>query len=84
MVLHMLSTVDNPWNPHTQFEAWSAWDEAHGYYTLSLLGRIIKTSNDLSQVDQDAATEHAIDEIVDENVSGMFIKVPQPQAGPVA
>lgn len=75
MVLHMLTTVDNPYDPSTQFDEWYAFDTAAGYNTTSLLARIVKTSDELSEADQDAALEDAIDEIVKENVSGVHRKV---------
>lgn len=75
---YALSTVDNPYNPFTQFEEWYGWDEAHGYHTCALLGRIVRTSDSLSDADNSNAIESAIDEIVTENVSGMHVKVPDP------
>lgn len=74
-VEYMLTTVDNPYNPFTQFDAWFAWDTAAGYNSSGLLARIVKSSDDLSDTDQVVATQQAIDEIVNENVTGMFRKV---------
>jgi hypothetical protein len=75
MMQYMLTTVDNPFNPHTQFDDWYAWDTAHGYHTSSLLARVTSTSDDLSDADATVAIDDAIDEIVRENVSGMHRKV---------
>lgn len=75
MVEHMLTTVDNPFDPSTQFDEWYAYDTAAGYHSLSLLARIVKTSEALSDADQSQAVEDAIDEIVRENVSGLHRKV---------
>lgn len=72
---HMLTTVDNPYNPFTEFEEWKAFDEAHGYYTTEFLARITRSSDDLSEADQEVAIENAIDEIVNENVLGLWRKV---------
>jgi hypothetical protein len=74
--VHMLSTTDNPYDPFKEFSQWNAWDEAQGYYTLAFLGRMVKTSDELSDEDQSQAIEDAIEEIVRENVSGMYVKVP--------
>lgn len=82
MALHMLTTVDNPFHPFTQFNEWFAWDEAAGYYTTSLLARVARLSPALSDADQDAEMERAIEEIVRENVSGMHRKVEVPDAPP--
>lgn len=80
MADHMLTTTDNPFNPFTQFDEWRAYDERLGYYTLSYLARIVKTSDDLSDADQSLAIEQAIDEIVDMNILGVYRKVEDPNA----
>lgn len=72
---HMLTTVDNPFSPFTQYDEWYAFDERSGYHTSGLLARIINTSYDLSDADQNTAIEDAIDEIVKENVLGVYRKV---------
>ena len=74
---YMLTTVDNPFDPFTQFDEWLAWDTNAGYNTSALLGRIAVVSDSLSEPDQALAIQDAIDEIVDENVSGMYRKVSQ-------
>jgi hypothetical protein len=72
---YMLTTVDNPFNPFNQFDEWYAWDRQAGYDTPSLLDRIAKGSDELSEADQAVAVQNAIDEVVKENVSGMHRKV---------
>lgn len=71
----MLSTVDNPFDPFTEYDDWFQWDEAAGYYTPGLLARFAVTSPELSEVDQSLAIEEAIDEIVKENPLGVHMKV---------
>jgi len=78
MANHMLTTTDNPYNPHTQWDEWLAFDMAHGYNTIGLLGRIVKTSSDLSDGDDSLAIEEAIDEIVRINVLGIHKKIEAP------
>lgn len=73
----MLSTTDNPYNPWSEFDDWNRWDCSHGYNTLAYLGRLTRTSDDLSEPDQSVAYEQAIDEVVDNN-GGLYIKVPCP------
>lgn len=80
---HMLSTSDNPHNPFTDFDDWNTFDQHAGYYSLAYLGRVVKTSNDISDYDQSLAIEWAIDDIVRENVLGIYIKVSEKQpSGP--
>ncbi len=71
----MLSTTDNPYNPFTEFDQWYAFDTQVGHYTLALLGRVCITSDELSELDQSRAIDHAMDEIVAENVSGKHLMV---------
>jgi hypothetical protein len=71
----MLTTIDNPFDPFTQFDDWYAFDTEKGYDTCSYLARIAKTSDELSPVDEALAIELAIDEIVTLNVLGIYKKV---------
>ena len=75
MIEHMLTTIDNPFDPFTQFDEWRVYDSVLGYYTLDYLARIVKTSDALSDADQNLAIEQAIDEIIEENVFGVHKKV---------
>ena len=70
-----LTTIDNPFDPFTQFDKWFAYDEAHGYGCCSYLARIMKTSDNFSLEDQLKEKERAIDEIVALNINGMYKKV---------
>ena len=71
----MLTTVDNPFDPFTQFDEWFAFDESKGYHSCAYLARITKSSDELSDADADNAIELAIDEIVKENILGIYKKV---------
>lgn len=79
MAESMLTTVDNPFNPFTEFSEWYAFDVASGYHTNGLLARIAKVSHELSEADREQAIDQAIDEIVRENVSGVHRKVQAPE-----
>jgi hypothetical protein len=72
---HMLTTTDNPWNPFTHYDEWYAYDMEQGYDTPGFLARIVRFSLDLSDADQSLAIEQAIDEIVKENVLGIYKKI---------
>jgi hypothetical protein len=78
MAVHMLTTIDNPWNPFTHFDQWYQFDESSGYFTTEYLARLTLTSHELSEADQSIAIENAIDEIVRENITGMYRKVEAP------
>jgi hypothetical protein len=78
VAVHMLTTVDNPYNPFTQFDEWFQFDEAAGYNTTQYLARLTYSSPDLSEADQSVAIENAIDDIVEQNVLGIYRKVEAP------
>lgn len=75
MDYHMITTTDNPYSPVTHYDDWLAWDEAEGYYSNNLLARVVITSDELSEVDRLQSIEDGIDEIVNENLSGVHSKV---------
>ena len=75
MIEHMLTTVDNPFDPFTRFKEWFAFDAAAGYNTPAYLARVARSSDELSEADQVLANEQAIDEIVRENILGVYRKV---------
>ena len=72
---YMLSTSDNPFNPYTHWDEWYAFDVAAGYHTSAYLARIVRTSDELSESDQSLAIKEAIDEILEYNLTGNYIKV---------
>jgi len=76
-VEYMLTTVDNPFDPFTQFQQWLTWDTANGYDTPGLLDRVVVVSDEMSEADQSLAIQEGIDEIVRENVLGLHRKVSQ-------
>ncbi len=78
MALHMLTTVDNPYSPFTQFDEWLQFDESSGYHTTQYLARLTLSSGDLSDADQSSAIEYAIEEAVRENINGKYRSVEAP------
>lgn len=73
----LLSTSDNPFNPHTEADEWLAWDRPR-YDTYGLLARTIVTSYELPDNLQIEAYNDAVAAIVTENFSGKHIKVVRP------
>lgn len=73
-VVPMLTTIDNPFDPFTQYDEWFVWDEAAGYHSTAFLARVVISSEELSEYDQRLAYEQGIDEIIKENVSGVHRK----------
>ena len=55
--------------------AWSLFDEEKGYHSCSYLGRIARTSDQLSDEENDLEVERAIDEIVRYDFRNIYKKV---------
>ena len=75
LVEYMLTTVDNPFDPFTQFDEWRALDEVLGYNTPSYLAAVATPSTELSDSDLHLAIQEAIEEIVEDNLFGVHRKV---------
>jgi hypothetical protein len=71
----MLTTADNPFDPFDDFSSWYQWDVEHGYDSSGYLARILVTSDELSDGDLEDVQEIAIDEIISENLFGVYKKV---------
>lgn len=59
-----ITTVDNPFDPFDQFDDWFMYDTDKGYNSCSYLARIARTSDSLTDEENEAEIERAIDEIV--------------------
>lgn len=75
MIVSMLTTTDNPFDPFDEFDQWYQYDTWQGHHTLSYLARIVVTSDELSDADRNLAIEYAIDEIIDEHSGEIYKKV---------
>lgn len=73
----MLTTVDNPFDPFEQFTSWFMFDEEKSYHTCSYLGRIARTSDQLSEEENELENERAIDEILKYDFRNIYKKVVQ-------
>lgn len=72
----MLTTIDNPFNPFTQFDDWYNYDEnVLGYHSLELLASVCKTSDEFSETQQEQDINDAIDSICKLNVLGVFRRI---------
>ena len=71
----MLTTFDNPYDPFEQFISWFLFDIEKSYNTCSYLGRIARTSDQLSDVENELEIERAIDEIIKYDFRNIYKKV---------
>jgi hypothetical protein len=75
MRVAMLTTTDNPYDPFDDYDNWYQMDAWLGYNSPSYLARIAITSDNLSPQQYHREIELAIDEIVEENITGTYKKV---------
>lgn len=71
----MLTTFDNPFDPFEQFTQWFLFDVEKGYNSCGYLGRIAKTSDSLTESENDEEVERAIDEIIKYDFLNIYKKV---------
>lgn len=71
----MLTTFDNPYNPFEDYRKWFLFDVEHGYDSAAFLGRIAKTTEQLSDEEYDEEVEKAIDEIIKLDFMNIYKKV---------
>lgn len=72
-----ITTIDNPFNPFDDFINWFLFDVEKGYYTSSKLGRLVKTTNDMTEKEEIEEIERAIDRLIELDPFDMYIKVTQ-------
>lgn len=70
-----LTTIDNPFNPFDDFISWFLFDCEKGYNTCCYLAKYSKISDSLSETENDEENERAIDEILINDVCGIYRKV---------
>lgn len=68
----MLTTIDNPYNPHTQFDEWDAFDRSKGYCTNSYMARLCSFSDSLSDKENNENYENAMKEILNYDPIGIY------------
>ncbi len=70
-----LTTIDNPFNPFVDFDSWFMFDIDKGYNSCAYLARIAKTSDSLSDEENDEEIERAIDEIIKYDFLNIYKKI---------
>ena len=75
MIVVALTTVDNPFNPVTQFDEWYNFDMDKGYNSCAYLDRVAHVSDSFSDEENDREVERAIDEIIKYDPFNLYRKV---------
>lgn len=77
-----LTTVDNPFDPFEDFTSWFLFDVEKGYNSCDYLGRIARTSDSLSDEENNREVERAIDEIIKYDFMNVYKKVKRKAVSP--
>lgn len=69
MIIHKLTTVDNPYDPYYEFGKWWEFDNSpeRNYGTAQYLARVAYKSIDVSNDMYNQMIDDAIDEIIEKN-----------------
>lgn len=59
-----ITTIDNPYNPFTEFNDWWSYDVQHGYMTCERLASITTLSDALSDEENNQTISDSIDELI--------------------
>lgn len=70
-----LSTFDNPFDPFEQFNEWYSFDKEKGYDCCERLMRIAKLTDDMTDIEENAEIERAINEIIKFDVLNVYVKL---------
>lgn len=71
----MLSTIDNPFDPFTQWDEWLSYDLHAGHHTCEYLARVSINSDSLSEAQQKRNDRIAMETIIKEDPIGIYIIV---------
>lgn len=64
LIKYYITTVDNPYDPETQFSEWLNYDHFKGYNTCERLASIVDTSNKLTDDENSNKNYEAMQEMV--------------------
>lgn len=80
MEKYLLTTIDNPFNPFTQYDEWYAWDERDARKMdrptcIGYFDRLAALSDEISDKEFTQVSNDIVDEIVALNLSGKFARI---------
>ena len=80
MADYMVTTIDNPWKPFLHYHEWLSYDISHGYNTDQWVYIMTRTSNDLTNEEQQEQVDVGIDRLLELDPYGIFVKVYEDEA----
>lgn len=79
-VEYMLTTIDNPFNPFVNFDAWYGYDITQGHHTSEYIARLMVDSQLMTDEERTEEYDSAIQWILDTDVLGKYIRITKDNA----
>lgn len=73
--IYRLTTIDNPFDPFEQYESWLNYDKRMNYDTPGLQSRYARTSDELSDAENEIEINDAITRVIVNDPLNMYIRV---------
>ena len=73
MEQHLLTTIDNPYNPFVDFSSWYMFDCEKGHNTSARLARIANINCEMTQKEIDEETERAMNLIAKYDLEDKYV-----------
>ena len=70
-----ITTIDNPFDPFDDYLSWFMFDIEKGYYTCSKIGRLVKTTEDMTEKEELEEIERAIDRLIEIDPLDIYTKI---------
>lgn len=67
-----LTTIDNPFNPFTDFSRWFMFDASNGYNTCGKLDRLTNITDDMTEKEIEEQRNKAIDFLLNNDMFKMY------------
>ncbi len=71
----VLTTIDNPYDPKTEYYKWKQWDEESGYYTEAYVARLLMMEKEFDIDDElvvVALTNKVINDILENDPLNIY------------
>lgn len=72
-----LTTFDNPFNPFDDFASWYSFDKEMGYDSCEKVNRLANLTEEMTDMEENAEIERAIDRIIELDFQNIYKKVSQ-------
>lgn len=70
----LITTIDNPYNPFSDYEDWLRFDEENGYNTQNYVARVLQVKDLDDSLSEDEKLDIALESILSIN-QGLYVKV---------